>query len=348
MHQRRMIIQENVSLKPYNTFQIEARAKMFAEINSVDELKQIVKHPVYAQMPKLILGGGSNVLFTQDFDGLVLKINIPGIEVIREDEESVWLKTGAGVNWHELVVHCIALGYGGIENLSLIPGTVGAAPMQNIGAYGVEIKDTFDSLEAVHIQTGEVKIFNSQDCQFGYRESIFKTILKDQYIITYVTLKLSKYPVVNISYGAIEETLAQMRSGNGSDKSPGIKEVSEAVIYIRQSKLPDPKAIGNAGSFFKNPVVSLSQYEQLKHVYNKIPAYELPDNTVKIPAGWLIEQAGWRGKRIGQVGVHDKQALVLVNHGGGVGEEIKALALQIQQSVYDKFGIELMPEVNII
>lgn len=341
-----MIVQENVSLKPYNTFHIDARAKLFAEINSVDVLRQILKHPQYAQMPKLILGGGSNLLFTQDFDGLVLKINILGIEVIREDEENTWIKAGAGVNWHELVMHCITLGYGGIENLSLIPGTVGAAPMQNIGAYGVEIKDTFDSLEALHIQTGEMRIFHNQECQFGYRESIFKTSLKGQYIITSVMLKLSKYPVVNISYGAIEETLAQMQSGN--NKAPGIKEVSEAVINIRQSKLPDPKVIGNAGSFFKNPVISFCQYEQLKQEYEKIPAYELPDHTVKIPAGWLIEKAGWKGKRVGPVGVHDKQALVLVNYGGGNGENIKALALQIQDSVHEKFGIELIPEVNII
>lgn len=343
-----MIIQENVSLKRYNTFHIEAKARLFAEINSEDELKQILKDSKYAQAPKLILGGGSNILFTQDFDGLILKVNIPGIEVIKEDQENVWIKAGAGVNWHELVMHCIALGYGGIENLSLIPGTVGAAPMQNIGAYGVEIKDIFDSLEAVHMQTGKTQTFNNEDCQFGYRESIFKTTLKGQYIITCVTLRLSKHPVINISYGAIEETLAQMQSENGNSKAPGIKEVSEAVIYIRQSKLPDPKVIGNAGSFFKNPVISLRQYQQLKQVYEKVPAYELPDHTVKIPAGWLIEQAGWKGKRLGAVGVHDKQALVLVNHGGGVGEEIRTLALQIQKSVYDKFGIELTPEVNII
>lgn len=341
-----MNIQENVSLKPYNTFHIEARAEKFVAIRSVDELQQVLKEPAYAQMPKLILGGGSNMLFTRDFEGLVLKISVPGIEVVDEDDHQVQVKAGAGVNWHQLVLHCIDQGFGGIENLSLIPGTVGAAPLQNIGAYGVELKDTFHSLEAVHIKSGELRRFHKEECQFGYRDSIFKNSLKGQYIITSVTLTLSKNPIVNISYGAIEETLAQRQNNDG--RAPGIREVSEAVIYIRQSKLPDPAVIGNAGSFFKNPVISVEKYEQLKQVYEKVPGYVLSDSTVKVPAGWLIEQSGWKGKRLGQVGVHDKQALVLVNHGGGQGEEVKELAYKIKESVYEKFGIELMPEVNIV
>lgn len=341
-----MNIQENVSLKPFNTFHIEARAGKFMEIRSVDELQQVLKEPAYAQMTKLILGGGSNVLFTRDFEGLVLKVSVPGIEIVDEDEHKVRIKAGAGVNWHQLVMHCISQDFGGIENLSLIPGTVGAAPLQNIGAYGVELKDTFDSLEAVHIKSGELRRFHKEECQFGYRDSVFKNSLKGQYVITSVTLTLNKHPVVNISYGAIEETLAQML--NGSGRVPGVREVSEAVIYIRQSKLPDPAVIGNAGSFFKNPVISVEKYEQLKQVYEKVPGYILSDSTVKVPAGWLIEQSGWKGRRLGRVGVHDKQALVLVNHGGGKGEEVKELAFKIQDTVCEKFGIELMPEVNII
>ncbi len=344
----RMNIQENVSLEPYNTFHIDATAKEFVEINSLRDLQQLLKNPEYMAKPTLILGGGSNVLFTKDFEGLVLKINIAGITILREDEAHAWVKAGAGVNWHQFVLHCIRLGYGGIENLSLIPGTVGAAPLQNIGAYGVEIKDTFDSLEAVDRRSGEVKTFYHQDCQFGYRESIFKNELKDQYVITSVTFRLHKKPIINTTYGAIEETLAQMRSHNGSPAVPGIQEVSQAVIQIRQSKLPDPQVIGNAGSFFKNPVISAEKYEQLRQTYEAMPVYQLPGHLVKVPAGWLIEQAGWKGKRIGKVGVHDKQALVLVNHGGGKGEEIKALAYQIKEDVYQKFGIEIMPEVNII
>ncbi len=343
-----MNIQENVSLKPYNTFGIEAKACQFAEIRSVADLQQILRDPAYASLPMLIIGGGSNLLFTRDFEGLVVKISLPGIEAIREDEQHVWLKAGAGVSWHQLVLYSIEQGLGGIENLSLIPGTVGAAPMQNIGAYGVEIQDTFDSLEAVDRQTGALKTFYSQDCHFGYRESVFKNVLKDRYIITSVTLRLNKQPVINTSYGDIEKILSQRQSENGHPTMPGIREVSEAVICIRQSKLPDPAVIGNAGSFFKNPVILQQQYEQLKKAFDAMPGYAFSDQTVKVPAGWLIEQAGWKGKRVGAAGVHDRQALVLVNHGGASGEEIKALARQIQAAVYEKFGIEIMPEVNVV
>ncbi len=261
----------------------------------------------------------------------------------------MWIQAGAGVAWHAFVMYCIDQGLGGIENLSLIPGTLGAAPMQNIGAYGVEIQDTFDSLEAVDMQTGELRTFDQEACTFGYRESIFKTSLKGQYVITSVTLRLSKHPIVNISYGAIEETLKLWQAeDDASLAAPGIKEVSQAVTYIRQSKLPDPKVIGNAGSFFKNPVVEASVYENIRKQYPHAPAYPLPDGTVKIPAGWLIEQAGWKGKKAGAVGVHDKQALVLVNYGNGKGSEIVRLSEDIQASVWEKFQVKLSPEVNFV
>lgn len=343
-----MTIKENISLLPYNTFHIDATARLFVEIDQVSDLQELLKDQAYANIPKLILGGGSNILFTRDFDGLVIKMNIRFKHRIRENADSVWIQAGAGIEWHEFVMYCTDRGLGGIENLALIPGTLGAAPMQNIGAYGVEIKDTFVSLEAVHMQTGELRIFDNEACEFGYRESVFKTSLKGQYIITSVTLKLSKHPIINTSYGAIEETMKQLQAGSTSNVAPGIKEVSEAVMYIRQSKLPDPKVIGNAGSFFKNPIVSADVYENIKKQYPYIPAYPLPDGSVKVPAGWLIEQAGWKGKKAGAVGVHDKQALVLVNHGKGRGDEIVRLSEEIQASVWDKFGIQLGPEVNFV
>ncbi|WPP49025.1 UDP-N-acetylmuramate dehydrogenase [Catalinimonas niigatensis] len=343
-----MTIQENISLKAYNTFGIDANARFFVEITQVEDLQKLINEPIYKEQEKFILGGGSNVLLTQDFDGLVVKINIPGIEVIEENEDTVWVKAGAGENWHQFVLHCIALEYGGIENLSLIPGTVGAAPMQNIGAYGVEIQDIFESLEAVHLITGALKHFTHEECQFGYRESIFKNTLKGKYIITHVTFKLSKQAQINSSYGAIEETLKILRTKDGYQTRPAIQEVSDAVIHIRQSKLPDPKEIGNAGSFFKNPVVEAGKFEDLQQQYPQMPGYNLPDGTVKVPAGWLIEQCGWKGKRVGNTGVHSKQALVLVNHGNAQGKEVWDLAMQIKASVWEKFGVEISPEVNII
>jgi UDP-N-acetylmuramate dehydrogenase len=343
-----MTMQENVSLKPYNTFGIDARARYFVEITSVADLQELISRKIYKEEEIFILGGGSNVLLTQNFEGLVVKMNIPGIEVIKENEASVWVKVGAGENWHQFVLYCITQGYGGIENLSLIPGTVGAAPMQNIGAYGVEIQDVFESLEAVHLTTGVVKQFTHQECHFGYRESIFKTTLKGKYVITHVTLRLSKQPVIHTSYGAIEDTLKALRTKEGYQARPAIQEVSDAVIHIRQSKLPDPKEIGNAGSFFKNPVVEAAKFKGLQQQYAQVPGYELPDGTVKVPAGWLIEQCGWKGKKVGNTGVHSKQALVLVNHGNAKGEEVWNLAMQIKASVWEKFGIEISPEVNII
>lgn len=339
-----MQIQKNVSLKSFNTFGINVKTAYFYEVKTVEELMVFLqenKKVLYE--PLLILGGGSNLLFTKDFPGIVLKNNIRGIEVIREDEDNAWVQVGAGENWHTFVLHCIGLGYGGIENLSLIPGTVGAAPMQNIGAYGVEIKDVFEQLEAIHIETGELSYFTNDDCRFGYRESVFKNIYKDKFIITSVTLRLSKRPVINTSYGAIEQTLQSM-----GITSPGIQDVSNAVIHIRQSKLPDPAAIGNAGSFFKNPVIEKTVYENLKAEYPEIPGYEVSPHEMKIPAGWLIEQCGWKGKRFGDVGVHKNQALVLVNYGNAAGEAVKELAFKIRDSVIEQFGIELNPEVNMI
>ncbi|MDP4679311.1 MAG: UDP-N-acetylmuramate dehydrogenase [Cyclobacteriaceae bacterium] len=334
---------ENTSLKEYNTFGIEAEAQYFTDVNNVEELLSVLKDEQFATIPKMILGGGSNVLFTQDFEGLVIKNSITGINKVSEDDDSVILKVGAGENWHEFVLYAIDQGLGGIENLSLIPGTVGAAPMQNIGAYGVEIKDVFESLEALNKETLEIERFDVEDCKFDYRQSVFKNVFKDKYIITSVSFKLTKQHVLNTSYGAIEETLTQEGVSD-----PTIRDVSNAVIKIRQSKLPDPKEIGNAGSFFKNPVVNSIDHEGLKAEFPEIPGYELPGDEVKIPAAWLIQNCGWKGKRLGDIGVHKNQALVLVNYGGGKGAELKQLAQDIHQSVADKFGIELEMEVNVI
>lgn len=343
-----MTIQENVSLKPYNTFGIDATARYFAEITTVEDLQALIAKKLDEEQKTFILGGGSNVLLTQNFDGLVIKMNISGKAVVEENATSVWVRAGAGENWHQFVLYCIAHGYGGIENLSLIPGTLGAAPMQNIGAYGVEIQDVFEYLEAVDLKSGALKQFTHEECHFGYRESIFKNTLKDKYVITHVTLKLSKQPVVNTSYGAIEDTLNQLRAEEGYQARPAIQEVSDAVIHIRQSKLPDPKEIGNAGSFFKNPVIEAVKFAALQEQYPQIPAYPLPDGKVKVPAGWLIEQCGWKGKKVGNTGVHSKQALVLVNHGEAEGKEVWNLAMHIKASVEERFGIEISPEVNII
>jgi UDP-N-acetylmuramate dehydrogenase len=312
------MIHKNISLKKYNTFGIEAKAKFFVEVNNLDELIAILKDEQFQNIERLILGGGSNMLLTKDFDGLVIKINLIGIEKIKEDENHIYLKSGAGVVWHELVMYCVNHGYAGIENLSLIPGTVGAAPMQNIGAYGVEIKDTFESLEALNISTLQVETFDLLTCRFGYRESIFKHEAKDKYIILNVAFRLNRQPNFQTSYGAIKDTLAEMGISELS-----LKAVSDAVIHIRRSKLPDPAEIGNAGSFFKNPEIPKVQFEELKEKYPTMPSYPVNETLVKVPAGWLIEQAGWKGQRFGEIGVHAKQALVIVNYGGGKGLEIK-------------------------
>ncbi|MFA0964813.1 UDP-N-acetylmuramate dehydrogenase [Roseivirga sp. BDSF3-8] len=339
----RMQVQENVSLKPYNSFGIEADAKYFAEVTSVADLQKLLKDSRYLDATKLILGGGSNVLMTGHFDGIVIKMNIKGIEEIRKDEAHTWLRIGAGENWHQFVLNTIDRGLSGVENLSLIPGTVGAAPMQNIGAYGVELCEVFEKLEAVEISSGKVEHFDHDTCHFGYRESIFKKELKGRHIITHVTLRLNNQPSFNTSYGAIKQVLEERNITELSTRA-----ISDAVIHIRQSKLPDPRVIGNAGSFFKNPVISIEEFNRLQAAFPEVPHYPQSDGTIKVPAGWLIEQAGWKGKRVGHTGVHDRQALVLVNHGGAQGHEVVELAKSIQASVKEKFGIGIRPEVNII
>lgn len=331
---------ENISLKPFNTFGIEAKARAFVSVTEVSQLKEILGN---STMPLLILGGGSNILLTQDFDGLVIKNDIKGISVVEEDDSSITLKVGAGEVWHEFVMYCIDKGYCGLENLSLIPGCVGASPMQNIGAYGVEVKDVISEVEVVDLADFTVKSFSNEACEFGYRSSIFKTWAKGKYFISFVSFHLSKKPNLNTTYGAIDSELKAMGVSN-----PGVKDVSEAVIRIRQSKLPDPKFIGNSGSFFKNPVVEQSVLEQILRNYPDAPNYPQGDGTTKLAAGWLIEKCGWKGKMLGNYGVHDKQALVLVNHGGANGKDIYELSETIIASVQDNFGVELEREVNIL
>lgn len=333
-------VQQNISLQPYNTFGLDVKARYFASFSSVEELKQLLSSDIAQQNPLLILGGGSNVLLTKDFEGLVLLNQLKGI-IIREDGETI--EAAAGEVWHELVLFSIKHNLGGIENMSLIPGSVGAAPMQNIGAYGVEVKDVFVELEALHIPTLELKKFNREECNFGYRESVFKRALKGQFVITKVVLKLSANPELNTSYGAIEEELKKMGISD-----PTVRDVSNAVISIRQSKLPDPKEIGNSGSFFKNPVVSKEKFESLKIEFPNIANYPLSTGEVKLAAGWLIENAGWKGRTINNYGVHKNQALVLVNYGGAAGKDIYQLSEDILQSIRERFGVELEREVNII
>jgi UDP-N-acetylmuramate dehydrogenase len=339
-----MAIQSNISLKPYNTFSIDVIAKQFATFSSLNELEEITssqKSEISNQ--KLILGGGSNILFTKNFDGIVLKNELKGIELIKEDDEHYYVKAAAGEVWHELVLHCINNNYAGIENLSLIPGCVGAAPMQNIGAYGVELKDVFYQLEAYHINDKTIQTFTLNDCAFGYRESVFKKKYKGEFIILNVTLKLKKKPGLNISYGSIEKELEQMNV-----KELSIKAISQAVINIRSSKLPDPKKIGNAGSFFKNPVISRFRNHFLTEHYKNVPSYLVDELNYKISAAWLIEQCGFKGYRKGDAGCNPLQALVLVNYGNATGKEIFNLSEEILQAVKQKFDIELEREVNII
>jgi UDP-N-acetylmuramate dehydrogenase len=334
------MIQTNKNLKEYNTFGISVKAEMFAVFSSTEELKQILSFRNNKKL--LVLGGGSNLLLTKDFDGLVIKNEIKRFEVIEETASEVIVESGAGENWHEFVLNCIDKGFGGIENLSLIPGSVGASPMQNIGAYGVEIKDVFESLSAFHIASGEIHYFDKTKCEFGYRESIFKNKVKGEYIILTVTFRLTKNPTINSSYGAINEQLKVMGIEN-----PTIQELSAAVIAIRQSKLPDPKIIGNAGSFFKNPTVEIALLEQIQNNYPDIPNYPA-ENGRKLAAGWLIEKAGWKGRTFDNYGVHKLQALVLVNYGNCTGQEIFDLSSQIIQDVFEKFRVLLEREVNIL
>lgn len=335
------MILHNVSLKPYNTFGLEAQAKFMVRFNTLDALQEVLTDEKLRTEERFILGGGSNILLTRNIDGLVLKNEIGGMVAQEQTDGHVLVKAGAGVVWHDLVMFCITKGYAGIENLSLIPGNVGAAPMQNIGAYGVELKDVFHSLEALHLESGELRTFSASDCAFGYRESVFKRQLKGQFVITSVNLKLGKMAKLNTSYGAIEQELETM-----GVSEPTIRDVSNAVIRIRQSKLPDPKVLGNAGSFFKNPVVPTAKYEELKQKYPGIPGYAAGEET-KLAAGWLIEQCGWKGKVVGHTGSHAQQALVLVNYGGASGVEIFQLSEKIMQSVYDTFGVNLEREVNV-
>jgi len=335
-----MEIKKNSSLKPYNTFGIDVIASNFVEVKNVDELKAVLLDNI---QPILILGGGSNLLFTKDFEGIVIKNNFRGIDIVDENDDEVVLKVGAGEVWHELVLFCIKNNYAGIENLSLIPGNVGASPMQNIGAYGVEVKDVIAEVEAFDIKKYSIQIFSNLACEFGYRSSIFKTSQKGNYFITSVTFKLNKKANVNTSYGAIESELQRMKIN-----SPTIRDVSIAVINIRSSKLPDPKKIGNSGSFFKNPIVSEAQKNRIIQKYLDAPHYAQPNGSFKMAAGWLIEKCGWKGKRIGNYGVHDVQALVLVNYGGAKGSDIFKLSEQIIESVKTQFGIMLEREVNIL
>ena len=338
-----MNIIANYPLLKLNTFGVDVNAKYFVSINTVNELIELTKTEVFKDFQLLILGGGSNILFTKDFDGLVILNSIKGKEIIDQTQESIFLKIGAGENWHELVMYSVDNGWGGIENLSLIPGNTGTAPMQNIGAYGVEIKETFVELEALEISSGKIVKFNNSDCEFGYRESVFKNKMKNQYIILNITLELKKNPVLNINYGDVKAILEIQNIIN-----PSIKEVSNAIISIRQSKLPDPKIIGNSGSFFKNPIVSLNQLEFIKKKYPNVVNYKINENEFKIAAGWMIERAGWKGKKFNNYGVHEKQALVLVNYGLANGMEIFNLSEEIILDIKDKFGITLEREVNII
>ncbi|HEV7330085.1 MAG TPA: UDP-N-acetylmuramate dehydrogenase [Flavisolibacter sp.] len=338
-----MQIRENISLRSNNTFGIDATARYFASFQSLEELEAIVDSQPYRQQHTLILGGGSNILLTQDVDGLVMKNEIGGIAVVKEDDEHIYVRAGGGVNWHRFVMYCVENGFAGAENLSLIPGNVGASPMQNIGAYGVEIKDIFHELEAYHLKEKTVKQFSLSECEFGYRESIFKRKYKGQFIITSVTYRLNKKPVFHTSYGAIQQELEKMGIEDLS-----IKAISDAVIRIRSSKLPDPKQVGNAGSFFKNPAVEKTHLATIQQTYPDVPAFPLDADHVKVPAGWLIEQCGWKGFRRGDAGCYPKQALVLVNYGKATGNEIYTLSEEILQSVKNRFGIELEREVNIL
>jgi UDP-N-acetylmuramate dehydrogenase len=344
-----MNIQENISLKPYNTMSIDARAQYFAAFTSAEELGELLQTIQARQERRLIIGGGSNILLTNNFNGWVLKNDIRGIDLIKEDANHIYLKVGAGENWHALVQYTIERNWAGMENLSLIPGCVGASPMQNIGAYGVEMKDVFDELEAYDTADKKTHIFSPNDCEFGYRESVFKRKYRDRFVILHVTYRLNKKPRFHTSYGAIEQELERM-----GVRDMSIRAVSQAVINIRQSKLPDPAVIGNAGSFFKNPSVPQKQYNTLQTKFPGIVGYNNPDGTVKLAAGWLIEHAApkdapsWKGYRRGDAGCHEKQALVLVNHGHANGQDIYKLSEDILQSVKAKFGVTLEREVNII
>ncbi|MGG7034621.1 MAG: UDP-N-acetylmuramate dehydrogenase [Flavobacterium sp.] len=337
-----MEIINQFSLKNHNTFGIEAKAKQFVEVQTTEELKTILQQ--YAGEKKFILGGGSNMLLTQNINALVIHVNLKGKKKIKEDDDFVWIEAQAGENWHEFVLWTIDQNFGGLENMSLIPGNVGTTPVQNIGAYGAEIKDTFVSCETMNIISQEIKTFNNADCKFGYRESVFKNEVKDQFVITSVVFKLTKQNhKISIAYGDIMGELSKNNIEN-----PTIKDVSNAVIAIRKSKLPDPKELGNSGSFFKNPIISKTEFEPIHQKFPEMRYFEVSETEVKVPAGWLIEKAGFKGMRVGDAGVHKNQALVLVNYGNATGQEIVNLSKEIQKTIFETFGIKIEAEVNII
>ncbi len=333
----------DISLKPFNTFGINANAKLFTYLKKEEDVHALLQHPNFLNNSHLVLGGGSNILLTKNVNGLVIKNELFGIEILKETEIDVLVKCAAGEVWHEFVLYCIEKGFAGLENLSLIPGCTGASPMQNIGAYGVEIKDTFYNLDAVEIETGKHVKFSKSDCEFGYRESVFKHKYKNKFIIISVTFLLSKKPTFNIEYGAIKHELELMKLSEVT-----LKNISTAVINIRKSKLPDPKKIGNSGSFFKNPEVSAEKFKTLKEKFPLLIAYSLPNNNHKLAAGWLIEQCGLKGIKRGDAGIHNLQALVLVNYGKASGKEIYDLSTEVLEKVNEKFGVLLEREVNVI
>ena len=337
-----LIFNENYSLKPYNTFGIDVSAARYTEVTTTELLKECLEWIQYHAMPSMVLGGGSNVLFTRNFDGVVIRNGLKGIRKVDENEDYIYVQAAAGEVWHEFVLYCLSQQYAGVENLALIPGLVGASPLQNIGAYGVELKEVFHELTAIHRQTQESVVFSNSDCAFGYRESIFKNRYKNEFVITSVTYRLNKKPHFNIEYGAIRQELEKRNVAELT-----VNVIADAVMAIRNSKLPNPTQIGNAGSFFKNPSVSPEKYAQLKQAYPPIIAYPNPDGTMKLAAGWMIEQCGLKGYRKGDAGIHEKQALVLVNYGQATGEEIVALKNLIIDQVEAKFGVKLAPEVNI-
>jgi UDP-N-acetylmuramate dehydrogenase len=337
-------IEQHVDLLPYNTFKVEAKARYLVRVSSPADLQQLLSTDIFKENSRFILGGGSNVVFRHDFDGLIIKSEEKNVEIIDESDDEVTIKVASGVVWHDLVTECLNNNWGGIENLSLIPGTVGAAPIQNIGAYGVEIQEVVKQVHGVMLESGEERSFNNDDCQFSYRESIFKHVLKENFFISSVTLRLTKKNHrINTEYDALKTRFNQQHI-----TTPTIQDVSRAVIEIRKDKLPDPFIIGNAGSFFKNPVISSGQLENLKKQWPLIPSYHSENQTFKVPAGWLIENCGWKGKRMGRVGVHQHQALVIVNHDHANGEEIFQLSEQICRDVENKFGLTLTREVNVI
>ena len=337
-----MEIVSNFSLKKHNTFGIEAKAKQFVAVHSVQDLKTILQEN--QSQKKFILGGGSNMLLTKDIDALVIHVDLKGKKIIKENNDFVWVEGQAGESWHEFVLWTIDQNFGGLENMSLIPGNVGTTPVQNIGAYGTEIKDTFASCEAMTIESQEMRTFTKEECRFGYRESIFKNEAKNQYVITSVVFKLTKINhKINTSYGDISSELAK-----NNITIPTLKDISNAVIAIRQSKLPDPKELGNSGSFFKNPILLKSDFEKIQQQFPEIKYFDISKTEVKVPAGWLIEKAGFKGKRFGDAGIHKNQALVLVNYGNATGQEILNVSKDIQETIFKKFGIHIEAEVNVI